>query len=287
MLGVLLWIAVTLGLAPLGAVGRAVARRDPANLTPLEVGSPPREVAPLVASLNALFERMRASMEHERRFTADAAHELRTPIAALRAQAQVALAADDTAARRHALEGVLAGCDRAAHLVEQLLTLARLDPARADASGAGADLAAAVRAVAATHAQAALERGLELIVDAPASAAVAVEPALLQALLRNLVDNAVRYAGGVGTEVRIEVVGGERPVCRISDDGPGIPTEERSRLGERFFRREGTGERGSGLGLSIVRRIADLFGADVRFDSAAGGRGLCVTVRFAGKRSIA
>ena len=92
VLGLLLWIGVTLGLAPLGAVGRAVARRDPANLAPLDVGSPPREVAPLVASLNTLFERVRASMEHERRFTADAAHELRTPIAALRAQAEVALA---------------------------------------------------------------------------------------------------------------------------------------------------------------------------------------------------
>ena len=92
VLGVLIWLAVTLGLAPLGAVGRGVAQRDPANLTPLDVGSPPREVAPLVASLNALFERVRGSLEHERRFTADAAHELRTPIAALRAQAEVALA---------------------------------------------------------------------------------------------------------------------------------------------------------------------------------------------------
>ena len=109
VLGVLLWIAVTLGLAPLRAMGRAVALRDPANLAPLDVGSPPREVAPLVVSLNSLFERVRASMEHERRFTADAAHELRTPVAALRAQAEVALAAADEAQRRHALEGVIAG----------------------------------------------------------------------------------------------------------------------------------------------------------------------------------
>jgi two-component system sensor histidine kinase QseC len=285
VLGLLLWIAVTLGLAPLGAVGRAVALRDPGNLTPLDVGSPPREVAPLVASLNALFERVRASMEHERRFTADAAHELRTPIAALRAQAEVALAADDTVSRRRALDGVLAGCDRAAHLVEQLLTLARLDPARVDGSGASADLAAVAREVAATHAQAALERDLELVVDAPpATVVVAIEPALLQILLRNLVDNAVRYAAGVGREIHIEVVGGDRPLCRVSDDGPGIPSDERARLGERFFRREGTGEQGSGLGLSIVRRIADLCGASVAFGTAPGGRGLCVTVQFVGKR---
>jgi two-component system sensor histidine kinase QseC len=284
VLGVLLWIAVTLGLAPLRAVGRAVARRDPANLAPLEVGSPPREVAPLVASLNSLFERVRASMEHERRFTADAAHELRTPIAALRAQAEVALAADDEARRRHALEGVIAGCDRAAHLIGQLLTLARLDPARAASPDAAADLAAVARDVAAVHAQAALERGLELSVEAPVSAIVAVEPALLQILLRNLVDNAVRYAAGPGREIRIEVAAGDRPVCRIVDDGPGIAPEERARLGERFHRGEGTGEHGSGLGLSIVQRIAGLCGATVAFETAPGGRGLCVTVHFLAKR---
>jgi two-component system, OmpR family, sensor histidine kinase QseC len=285
VLGVLLWVAVTLGLRPLGAVRRAVAQRDPGNLAPLDDDSVPREVAPLVAGLNALFERVRASMEHERRFTADAAHELRTPIAALRAQAEVALAADDASGRRHALEGVIAGCDRAAHLVEQLLTLARLDPARPQRPDWTADLALAAREVAATHAQAALERGLELSVEAPASARVAIEPALLQILLRNLVDNAVRYAAGVGREIRIEVAGGENPTCRIVDDGPGIPAAERARLGERFHRREGTGERGSGLGLSIVRRIADLCGATVAFETASGGRGLCVTVRFNAKRA--
>jgi two-component system sensor histidine kinase QseC len=280
VLGLLLWVAVTLGLAPLGAIGRAVARRDPGNLAPLDIGLPPREVAPLVASLNVLLERVRASIEHERRFTADAAHELRTPIAALRAQAEVALAAADAAQRRHALEGVVAGCDRASHLVDQLLTLARLDPTRAEAPPAGADLAAVAREVAASHAQAALERGLELSVDAPATAAVAVEPALLQVMLRNLVDNAIRYAAGVGREVRIEVTAGDHPVCRIIDDGPGIPPEERARLGERFHRREGTSAPGSGLGLSIVQRIASLAGATVAFETAPGGRGLCVTVRF-------
>ena len=99
-----------------------------------------------------------------------------------------------------------------------------------------------------------------------------------------VVDNAVRYAAGVGREIRIEVVDGDHPVCRIVDDGPGIPPEERARLGERFHRREGTGEEGSGLGLSIVQRIADLCGATVTFETAPGGRGLCVTVHFLAKR---
>ncbi len=285
VLGVLLWIAVTLGLAPLSAVRRGVAQRDSGNLAPLDVGTTPREVAPLVAGLNALFERVRASMEHERRFTADAAHELRTPIAAVRAQAEVALAAGGEGERRHALEGVIAGCDRAAHLVDQLLTLARLDPARPAGPDPAADLAASARDVAAIHAQAALERGLELSVEAPASAMARVEPALLQILLRNLVDNAVRYAAGVGREIRIEVVGGDRPLCRIVDDGPGIPPDERSRLGERFHRRKGSAEPGSGLGLSIVQRIAGLCGATVTFETAPGGRGLCVTVHFKAPRS--
>jgi two-component system, OmpR family, sensor histidine kinase QseC len=280
VLGVLVWIAVTFGLGPLGAVSRAVAGRDPSNLGPLDVGSPPREIAPLVASLDALFERVRDSLEHERRFTADAAHELRTPIAALRAQAEVALAANDARQQRHALQGVVAGCDRAAHLVDQLLTLARLDPTGADRSAGTADLAAAAREVAASHAQAAIEHGLELSVDAPATAIVAIEPALLQIMLRNLVDNAIRYAAGEGRAVSIEVTGGHRPACRVVDDGPGIPPEERLRLGERFHRREGTAEPGSGLGLSIVLRIAKLCGATVAFDTAPGGRGLSVSVRF-------
>ncbi len=285
VLGVLLWIAVTLGLAPLGAIGQAVARRDSANLAPLDVGSPPREVAPLIASLNSLFDRVRASMEQERRFTADAAHELRTPIAALRAQAEVALAADDAAQRHHALGGVITGCDRAAHLIGQLLTLARLDPARAGNPDETADLAATARELAAMHAQAALERGLDLSVDAPVSVIVAVEPALLQILLRNLIDNAVRYTAGAGREIQVEVADGIQPVCRIIDDGPGVPPEERARLGERFHRGEGTSEQGSGLGLSIVQRIADLCGATVAFATAPGGRGLCVTVNFLTKRS--
>lgn len=287
ILGVVLWIAVTLGLRPLEAVGRAVAQRDPANLAPLGMGATPREVAPLVASLDALFERVRASMEHERRFTADAAHELRTPIAALRAQAEVALGAGDAGERRRALEGVITGCDRAAHLVDQLLTLARLDPVRADASTWSADLAATSREVAATYAQSALDSGLELSVDAPASAPVAVEPALLRILLRNLVDNAVRYAAGVGREVRIEIRNGNRPTCRVIDDGPGILPERRERLGQRFHRGEDAAAPGSGLGLSIVQRIVALCGGTLAFETAPGGRGLCVTVRFAGTQARA
>jgi two-component system sensor histidine kinase QseC len=280
VLGVLVWIAVSFGLAPLGTIGKAVSRRDPADVKPLAIASPPREVAPLVSGLNALFARVRASLAHERRFTADAAHELRTPIAALRAQAEVALGARDAAERRCALEGVIAGCDRAAHLVDQLLTLARLDPAQDACRTGSADIAGIAREVASTHVQAAIDRGLELSVDAPASAIVAAEPALLEILLRNLVDNAVRYSAGRGREVRIVVADGAAPFLRVIDDGPGVAPQERARLGERFHRPEGTVESGSGLGLSIVQRIAEIYGATVTFDNSPGGRGLCVTVRF-------
>ena len=280
VLGVLVWIAVAFGLAPLGAIERAVSRRDPADVKPLAIASPPREVAPLVSGLNALFARVRASLAHERRFTADAAHELRTPIAALRVQAEVALAAGDAAERRRALEGVIAGCDRAAHLVDQLLTLARLDPAQDARRTGSADIAGIAREVASTHVQAAIDRGLELSVDAPASAIVAAEPALTEILLRNLVDNAVRYSAGRGREVRIVVEDGAAPFLRVIDDGPGIAPQERARLGERFHRLEGTVESGSGLGLSIVRRIAEIYGAAVAFETSPVGQGLCVTVRF-------
>ena len=175
---------------------------------------------------------------------------------------------------------MIAGCDRAAHLVDQLLTLARLDPAQDARRTGSADLAGIARDVAATHVQAAIDRGLELSVEAPTSAIVAAEPALIGILLRNLVDTAVRYSAGKGREVRIVVEDGAAPRLRVIDDGPGVSPQERARLGERFHRPEGTAETGSGLGLSIVRRIAEIYGATVAFDDAPGGRGLCVTVRF-------
>ena len=280
LLALLLWWAVAGGLRPLRALGEEVRRRDPDNLAPLAADAPPAEVAPLLDSLNHLFERVSASMTRERQFTADAAHELRTPIAALRTQAQVAQQATSDAVRDRALRQVVAGCDRAARLVDQMLTLARLDPARDASPVEACHVAGIARATLADVAPAAVEKGIDVELDADEAVTVAGDAALLGVLLRNLVDNAVRY-GVAGTRVDVNVAKRDGAVeLRVADNGPGVPASELARLGERFHRLEGTTETGSGLGLSIVRRIAEVHGATVTFCAAETGSGLVVVVRF-------
>ena len=279
-LALLIWLAVGAGLAPLAAIAREVARRAPDNLAHLDAGHAPREISPLIAALNALFDRLRTSLEQERRFTADAAHELRTPLAAVKTQAQVALNAAAEAQRAHALAGVVAGTDRAAHLVEQLLVLARLDPQTALAPGEKVDLLVLARQALAEIAPAAAAKSIEIGLAANGTVAVAGDAVLLGVLLRNLLDNAVRYtpAGGeVEVALRHDAA---HVVLAVTDSGPGIPEAERGRVFERFHRILGSGEEGSGLGLSIVRRIAELHRARVRLGEGRGGRGLMVEVRF-------
>lgn len=280
VLGLMIWLALRSGLKPLVALGRDVAVRDPDNLQPLDAAPVPREVAPLVASLNGLFGRLRHSIDHERRFNADAAHELRTPLAGVRAQAEVALGASADAERTHALRQVMAGCDRAARLVDQMLTLARLDPKRTLAGGARFDLATAARDAIAEIAAAGHARGVDVALDA-SPVQIVGDPALVAILLRNLLDNAIRYSpAGTTVEVGVHPAAGGAELV-VTDQGPGVPPDERERLGERFHRVPGTGENGSGLGLSIVRRVAELHHAEVAFGTAPSGRGLAVRVRFA------
>ena len=276
VLGLLAWLVIARALAPLRALGREVEAREPGNLGELAAEDEPAEVVPLVRSLNALFGRVGGLIERERRFTADAAHELRTPLAAIKTQAQVASAAPDDAKRRHALDNVVAGSDRAARLVEQLLTLARLEPDQFKERVRPCDLREIARNTIAELAPGALERGTEIELDAEAAAPVEGHPELIAALLRNLIDNAVRY-GPAGGIVRVETHGAS---VSVTDQGPGIPPEESARVGERFYRIVGTEPSGSGLGLSIVERIATLHGAQVALGEGPGGRGLRVTVAF-------
>jgi len=280
VLGIFLWLAVTRAVRPLKRLGKEVAGRAPDNLSPLSSGDAPSEVAPLLDNLNFLFERVSRLMESERRFTADAAHELRTPLAAVKAQAQVARASAQVAERQHALDNVILGCDRATRLVEQLLTLARLEPAELQARRVPCDLAAIAREVAAALAPSALAKGIEIELDAPAPVEVSGTPELLRVLVRNLVDNAVRYSPASSVvSVRLD---SRAARITVLDRGPGVPAEERANLGRRFHRVLGSGESGSGLGLSIVKRIAELHDARVEFGEGEHGRGLRVSVAFAG-----
>lgn len=280
VLALLIWLAVGAGLAPLGGIAQQIARREPDNLAPLEEGRVPREISPLVASINALFDRLRKSLEQERRFTADAAHELRTPLAAVKTQAQVALGARNDEERAHALASVVSGTDRAARLVEQLLVLARLDPQTALPAGQAVGLRDLAARCVAELAPAADAKGVGMSLAAGGEARVEGDAILLGVMLRNLIDNAVRYTPA-GGEVEVAVTRTQDAVqLAVVDSGPGIPEAERGKVLDRFYRVLGSGEEGSGLGLSIVKRIADLHRAAVRITSAAEGHGLRVEVEF-------
>ncbi len=280
ILAVLVWLSVTRGLQPLSALGRQVAERDPGTLVGLETSGIPAEVLPLVENLNRLFERVASLIENERRFTADASHELRTPLAALKIQAQVARASADASERAHALDQVSAGCDRASHLLQQLLTLARLDPNEPGSKIETCDLRALASAAVAELAQFAWSKKVDIELADSASAEVAGYPGLIAILLRNLIDNAIRYSPeGGSVHVQAALVGGA-PTLTVTDQGPGIAATERGKVGQRFYRILGTEESGSGLGLSIVKRIAELHGASVSLGESEQGKGLSVTVTF-------
>ena len=283
-LALLSWIVVTHSLAPLSKVARQVSARSPDQLAALDAASAPREVVPLVVALNTLFDRVSAALDHERRFTADAAHELRTPLAAVKTQAQVALGAISNFERRHALGQVVAGTDRATRLVEQLLTLARLDPQQRLPATASIDLAALAATTLAELGAAAVAKDIELSLEGERPVWVSGDATALEILLRNLADNALRYTPAGGrVAVRVTVDNGN-PALVVSDSGPGLRPAELDRVFDRFYRVVGSGETGSGLGLSIVKRIAELHGGSVTLASGADGRGIVATVRFPAAR---
>lgn len=277
------WWAVRQGLAPLRQLSHALRQRRPQALEPVVLAAMPSEMRPMVESLNSLFERIESMVASERRFTADAAHELRTPIAGIRAQAQVALGAGaDEAQRQHALQATLAGCDRATRLVEQLLTLARLEaaPAASAAAAASVDLSAVARRIAADLAPTALARHQTLELEAIAPHAVAGDDLLIGVLVRNLIDNAMRYSpDGARIWIQVATESGQ-PTLRVEDSGLGMTEPEMARLGERFYRVLGHEQPGSGLGWSIVKRIGNLFGAQVQVSHSDRLGGLAVSVRW-------
>ena len=273
LLGGFCWFVIRRQLAPLERTAAGIAAKSPDDLTPVVTDGQPRELRPIVDALNALLARLQGALASERRFTADAAHELRTPLAALRMRVQ--LIERQRGAPDADLRALQADVDRCTTLVESLLALARLDPQRGAPSREAVDLAALFASLDTAAAQ---TRGITLQCHAEVPRVMA-QPALLASALRNLVDNAVRY-GTPGGQVSVSAAalpgGGVR--IGVHDDGPGVAPAERARLGERFFRVLGTGQSGNGLGLSIVARIAALHGATLRFEDGLQGRGLGVVL---------
>ena len=280
LLALAIWWAVYRGVRPIRQLGQVLASRQPQALDPVSLPNSPSEMAPMIAALNSLFERIRQLLESERRFTADAAHELRTPIAAIRVQAQVALGEADDALRQHALQSTLEGCDRATRLVEQLLSLSRLEAVKdMDAPVmAMVDWGAVTQRVVAELAPKAIGKHQTLEFDTEGPCSIPGDETLLAVLVRNLVDNAVRYSPpSARIKVAVQAHNGQVALS-VEDSGPGLGDADRKRLGERFFRVTGSFESGSGLGWSIVRRIAAVHWLTIQVDTSAELGGLAVRV---------
>ncbi len=274
-----IWWLVGRSLRPVERIAGELKRRDAQRLDPVSEHDVPAEVEPMVRSLNGLLERLGRAFAAQRAFVADAAHELRTPIAALKLQAGLLARARDDAARRQALGDLDAGIERAARLVDQLLTLARSEPQARPAALARLDLARLVAEVAAEVQPIAAAREATIRVDAAAPVELSGDASGLRSLVRNLLDNALRHTPR-GSRIELAVTGDAREAwLRVDDDGPGIPVGERERVFDRFHGRNAGGDAGSGLGLSIVKAVVDRHEGSIDLAQSPLG-GLRVTVRL-------
>jgi two-component system OmpR family sensor kinase len=282
LLGILLWFGIGHGLKPLRHIAGELSHRDASSMTPLVTERLPVEIKPLTDALNDLLVRLDAAFIAQKHFIADAAHELRTPAMAISIQAQVVQGASNDQERDIALAQLQQGVQRLRHLAEQLLTLARLEPAEID-SLHEVDLTELCRSVVLDRIGLADAKGIDLGLVEGADVHVRGDAEDLRILLNNLIDNAIRYTphnGRIDVEIRQT---GTTIVLGVCDDGPGIAPVDRARVLDRFYRGNHPGISGTGLGLSIVKRVAERHGAAVCFDSGHDGKGLCASVRFVGE----
>lgn len=287
--GLMLWYAIGRGLAPLDALRREIESRSHRDLSALPAEKAPQEVRPLIRAMNELLERLSLALEAQQRFIADAAHQLRTPIAGLKTQTELALRQTPAGEAQGTLHQLRNATERATHLVNQLLSLARAEPpgGRVQASG-HVDLTSLARDATMEWVPRALERNVDLGFDADsARAQVEGDPFLLREMLNNLLDNAIRYSDSAG-QVTVRVTrNAAHPVLSVEDSGPGIPESERTRVFERFYRVLGTGAEGCGLGLAIVQEIAQSHSAEVQLTPGADGAGTVVRVIFPALTTLA
>lgn len=280
--GFLIWIVVGRGLDSLESVADELANREPSHLEPVKIESLPEEIRPVIDELNKLFFRLKEAFEREARFAADAAHELRTPLAALKAQAQVALNTSDINEKNIALQKVIASVNRNTHIVQQLLTMSKLVPDQAFSHDLDSvDLITVTREILAMLAPSAIEKQIELAFEPSQHVAnFPGTPTAISILIRNLVDNAIRYTEPQGHIIVRVYQQHTNVVLEVQDNGPGIPKKFRARVFERFFRELGKQSTGSGLGLAIVQQIVSLHQAEIRLDTPSSGTGLVVRVFF-------
>jgi two-component system sensor histidine kinase TctE len=262
----LVWFGLSRGLAPLADLQARIRSRQPDDFSPIDARGAPEEIAPLVNSFNEMLSRLSQNLEMQRRFLADAAHQMKTPLAGLRTQAELALREIDPQELKRTLRYIASSTERSTHLINQLLALARAEYQASDPSGFEVvDLVPLARDVVRDSVAEAIARGIDLGFEADSSAVRTVAaPMLLRELLKNLLDNALRYTPRGGA-VTVRVARRETSAfVEVEDTGPGIPEGERQRVFDRFYRILGTNVDGSGLGLAIVREIAEQHGALIR-----------------------
>ncbi len=284
LIGVLFTLALKRGLKPLDEAADRVAARSAVSLDPIDEAPLPREIHPFIRSINGLMQRLSEAFSAQRRFVADAAHELRSPITALRLQVQVLERAKNEADRERAVQELRQGIERSQRLIEQLLSLSRLEPDAPTRASQPVDLGDVVREMVGHQSVAADHKGVDLGADARSGLTVMADRHQLEVLLDNLIGNAIRYTPAGGT---VDVLAGSldgRPTLQVIDTGPGIPEQERERVFDRFYRGNDVqgDERatGSGLGLAIVQAIAQRHAATVSLHTSPSGRGLEVRVSF-------
>jgi two-component system, OmpR family, sensor histidine kinase TctE len=280
--GMMLWYAVGRGLAPLVTLRHEIENRSHRDLSALPEEHAPQEVRPLILAMNALLERLSLALAAQQRFIADAAHQLRTPIAGLKTQTELALRQAPAGEAQTTLRQLRSATERATHLVNQLLSLARAEPIAGRIQPAQLiDLLQLARDATTDWVPRALERNVDLGFDAASAAAyVDGDPFLLREMLNNVLDNAVRYTRPGGQVTVCVATGVAGPMVSVEDNGPGIPDAERARVFERFYRVLGTGVEGCGLGLAIVSEIAQSHGAQVSLNPGPNGQGTVVKIVF-------
>jgi signal transduction histidine kinase len=275
-----MWVAGRRGFKPLIQLADGIAKRLPGDLAPLSTNNLYVETAPIVLEMNSLLAREARRLETERGFLADAAHELRTPLAAIGAQAHLLGRADDPTARRAARDELEQGVQRVSHLLSQLLDIARLEAGPVGGALERIDVADLCRQRLATLNQRARSRAVELALEAPEHLVAWVNRGGFLSVVDNLVDNAIRYTPAKGN-VLVRLVAEAATVClEVRDDGPGIDAADRERVFDRFVRLPGPSEQGTGLGLAIVRRVVDTQAATLHFVEGLSGRGVGFRVRW-------
>ena len=279
ILALLIFVGVNKGLYPLQQLTNEIGRRSASQLDPVAIDRVPREVLPIISEINLLLEKLKRAMDIERQFTADASHELRTPLAALKAQAQVAQQAKDDSVREHALNKIVEGVDRSTHLVEQLLTLARLEPKALQAKFEKINLTKIAEYSIAQVAHIALEQQINISLDSSSTASLKGINTLLETLIINLLKNAFAHTPKKG---KVEVLIADADIgvsISVSDSGSGIDQALHNRIFDRFYRSSGSAQVGSGLGLSIVKNIVEIHKGTIAVSDSDFG-GAMITIYF-------